>query len=147
MPIMFEASTSDAEKLLIEDSYTKLCVVPFPIEAARAPVVMHYDAALNQPTLIFMCNAFIHMRRVTPPASLRINGIATKKYAVVPCSDYPEDEVTAAVAQFNELGYYAYTSVVNGNVKLYISWDEQCLAAASQPGDGSEGVGGEGPYF
>lgn len=146
MPIMFEANTSDAEKLLIEDSYTKLCAVPFPVEAARAPVVMHYDAALTQPTLIFMCNAFIHMRRVTPPASLRINGVATKKYAIVPCSDYPEDEVTDAVAQFNELGYYAYTSVVNGNVKLYISWDEQCLSAATAEAEGAGEVDGSS-YF
>ena len=138
MSILFDSNVSDAEKLLMEDSYTKLCAVLFPIEAARAPIVMHYDTALEQPTLIFMCNAYIHMRRVTPPASLRINGVATRKYAVVPCSDYAEQEVTDVVAQLNDMGYYAYTSVVNGKVKLYVSWDEQCLLAAPQ----DDGVGG-----
>lgn len=147
MSIMFDSNASDVEKLIMNDCFTKLSVVPFPVEAARAPVVMHYDEPVTDPTLIFMCNAYIHWRRVTPPPSLRITGIATRKYAVVPCSEYPEDEVTATVSLLNETGYYAYTSVVNGNVKLYISWDEQCIAAASAEAEGGAEEAGGFPSF
>ena len=133
MPSTFSFDAPEAEQLLLADSFTKLCTVPFPIEAARAEVVMHYDTQCNTPSLISLCNAYIHYRRVNPPSTLRLNGVPTKKYAVVPCSDYDEQEVLGVVDTLNAIGYYAYTTVVNSKVKLYISWDPAC-----EPIEGAE---------
>lgn len=116
-----------AGDVLLNDCVSKLCTVPFPVQAARAEVVMHYEPAVSELTLLFACNALIHKNRITPPTTLRLNGVPTRKYAVVPCNEYAEDVVSAAVQAYTDAGYYAYTAIVNGNVKMYVSWDERCI--------------------
>lgn len=118
---------TSAGDMLLNDCVAKLCSVPFPVEAARADVVMHYEQAVSELTLVFSCNALIHKNRVTPPTTLRLKGVATRKYAIVPCNDFSEDIVSAVVKAYEHAGYCAYTAVVNGNVKMYVSWDERCL--------------------
>lgn len=129
MAVVFNFDSSSADELLLRDSFSKLCSVVFPIEAARASVVMHYDAPNLEPTLIFLCNAAIHQRRVNPPPVLRVNGTPTRKYAVIDCSGFSEEEVSSVVNNLNGIGYYAYTSEVNDKIKLYVVWDERCTTS------------------
>lgn len=131
-------SLEGAEAVLMDDCATKLCTVPFPVEAARAPVVMHYEEPANSATLVFLCNAMIHKNRIKPPTSLRLKGVPTRKYAVVPCGGYSQDEVDTVVNRYTSAGYCAYSATVNGSVKLYISWDERCLSAPLPPAEETE---------
>ncbi len=127
MAIMFDFDASEPTQVLMDDCFTKLCRVPFPVLTARAPSVMHYEDECTRPTLMFQCNSYIHMRRVHPASPLRINGVSTKKYATVPCDGYEDLEIQETLAAYKEAGYYAYTANVNDAVRMYITWDERCL--------------------
>lgn len=131
MFLKFPQDVSEAEQTLMEDCFTKLCRVPFPIGTANAPAVMHYEPEADLPSLIFRCNAHIHLRRINPPTALRINGTATRKYASVPCEGYDDEEVSATLDAYRNAGYYAYTAEVNGALRMYITWDDRCLQGPS----------------
>lgn len=132
MSVKFQFEASAAEELLMKDSFTKLCTVLFPVEAARAPKVMHYERHADDHTLIFLCNASIHQSRVTPPRPMRINGVMTRKWSRVQCAEFPVVEVEEVVEQLHQMGYNAFTTVVNEKTSLYISWDEQCMTAVPE---------------
>lgn len=115
---------SPAGALLLSDSYNKLGDVPFPVELARASKVMSYREVLNDPTLIFECNAAIHFNRVKPPEPLNIHGTATKMYCAVNIAKREREEVLKAKAMFDSLGYYTFVTSKPTRT-LYISWDEK----------------------
>lgn len=127
MSISYDFNACEAVRTIMDDCFTKLCTVPFPVEAARAVRVMHYDTPADQPSLVMHCNSYIHLRRINPPSSLRINGVATRKYASVPCDGYSEAEISTVLQAYKDNGYYAYTASVNGATRMYITWDERCL--------------------
>lgn len=138
MSVSFNLGDSEDVQILMEDCFTKLCNVPFPVGAANAPVVMHYDNPSMSPTLILLCNASIHKRRIKPASPLRINGISTKKYASVSCDGFSDSDVSGALEAYKSVGYYAYTASVNDSTRLYITWDERCTAPQAPIEEGDQ---------
>lgn len=106
---------------LLYDCFSKLCRIPFPVEAARADTVMHYEPVNTQPTLMFRCNAAIHESRVNPPNSLRLFGVGTKKYAGVKLNGEDEGEIEQTISLYKEVGFHCQRLTD----KLYIVWDER----------------------
>lgn len=131
MPFTFNFENDEATRILMEDCFAKLCKVPFPLAAANAPTVMHYEDCQPKPTLVFLLNAGIHKSRVNTPSPLRINGISTKKYAWVEVTDYDEGDVEATLFAFNSIGYHAYKAEVFDAQRIYVTWDERIIAAQS----------------
>lgn len=108
--------------MLLSDCFSKLCRVPFPVEAARADTVMHYETEGDRPTLVFRCNAAIHAARVKAPNALKVCGISTRKYAMVKL-DQPHDveELSEVLNYFEQAGY----SLQDAQDRLYLCWDER----------------------
>ncbi len=126
---MFSVGTfTEKGSSLLGDCFTKLCRIPFPVEAARASVVMHYEEQEFAPTLLFRCNAAIHAARVNPPKKLRIKGMLTAMYAVVNVTPDEDDEARELCQKFEGIGYIGTYNSDTG--KLYICWDEH----VSNPG-------------
>lgn len=119
-----EATYGKEGALLLDDCLGKLSRVPFPVEAARADTVMHYEEdSMPFTTLVFSCNAAIHAARVNPPKKLRLFGVPTKMYAAVTVKEEEQSSAEVVLEAYESVGYKCSYDAEKG--KLFICWESK----------------------